>query len=240
MKTQSFPRKSGFTLLETVIAIGVLAVLLTGFMAVFAPAAAGIRRSINVQEADRLTSAFERELVTVRSDQLPDVDTGFEKAFEWIKDSYTLSNATFVYQYRGDVSDLRADGTYAPFENLEGIPGKDYVVQPMVRRIDDALFLEDLKAVEGAIFFVKCRQLVMVKNQMTLGDAGEIKTSATASATGTVTAADADAYNEAVIAFTAEFHSVPAKSAAYLQGSGFQQRFDSTNPVFTRNLAVRR
>jgi prepilin-type N-terminal cleavage/methylation domain-containing protein len=39
----------GFTLLETVIAIGVLAVLLTGFIIVFAPAAEGIKKSINVQ-----------------------------------------------------------------------------------------------------------------------------------------------------------------------------------------------
>ena len=50
--------------METVIAIGVLAVLLTGFMIVFAPAAAGIRKSINVQEADRLASTLEQELVT--------------------------------------------------------------------------------------------------------------------------------------------------------------------------------
>ena len=54
MKTPSHPydlpklRSVGaFTLMETVIAIGVLAVLLTGFMAVFTPAAQGIRRSIS-------------------------------------------------------------------------------------------------------------------------------------------------------------------------------------------------
>ena len=67
MKNPSSSRKRAFTLLETVIAIGVLAVLLTGFMIVFAPAAAGIRKSINVQEADRLASSLEQELVTLRT-----------------------------------------------------------------------------------------------------------------------------------------------------------------------------
>ena len=51
-------RQSGFTLLETVIAIGVLAVLLTAFMYAFGPAMSGIRRAINIQEADRLASTL--------------------------------------------------------------------------------------------------------------------------------------------------------------------------------------
>ena len=39
MKTPASHRNRAFTLIETVIAIGVLAVLLTGFIIVFAPAA---------------------------------------------------------------------------------------------------------------------------------------------------------------------------------------------------------
>jgi type II secretory pathway pseudopilin PulG len=39
--------RAAFTLTETVIAIGVLAVVLTGFIAVFTPAAQGIRRAIS-------------------------------------------------------------------------------------------------------------------------------------------------------------------------------------------------
>ncbi|MCP5533718.1 MAG: prepilin-type N-terminal cleavage/methylation domain-containing protein, partial [Akkermansiaceae bacterium] len=46
MQPASIIRRRGFTLLETVIAIGVLAVLLTGFILVFAPAAAGIKKAI--------------------------------------------------------------------------------------------------------------------------------------------------------------------------------------------------
>jgi hypothetical protein len=54
-------------------------------------------------------------------------------------------------------------------------------------------------------------------------------------------AANATAYKEAVIAFTAEFHSVPTKSIAYLTSTTFTTRFGTANkPIFTRNLAVRR
>jgi prepilin-type N-terminal cleavage/methylation domain-containing protein len=80
-------KKSGFTLMESVIAIGVLAVMLTAFMAVFGPATRGIRRAINVQEVDRMTSALENELSTNR----PGAPTGsealtsFHKAYDWIQ-----------------------------------------------------------------------------------------------------------------------------------------------------------
>ncbi len=40
--------------MESVIAIGIVAILLTTFLAVFGPATQGIRRALSVQEADRL------------------------------------------------------------------------------------------------------------------------------------------------------------------------------------------
>ena len=81
-------RRTGFTLMETVIAIGVIALLITGFVAVFAPAVQGIRRSISSEEANRLTSTLEQELVTLRSGQQPSAATsGFAKAFDWINGS---------------------------------------------------------------------------------------------------------------------------------------------------------
>ena len=58
--------RHGFTLMETVIAIGVVAVLLTTFLAVFGPASAGIRRALSAQEAGRLTNSLERELSSLR------------------------------------------------------------------------------------------------------------------------------------------------------------------------------
>lgn len=237
MKTLPSTRTRGFTLLETVIAIGVLAVLLTGFMVVFAPAADGIRKSINVQQADRMASTLEQELVTPRTGETPVSKTGFDKAFEWIKASDKEASALFAYQYRGKISNYRPDGTPTPEPTLSGNPGEDYVVVPMVRRKSDPEFNKDLEALEGAVYLVKATQLVFDNGQLKTGTAGKIfdpkdKTKESISA---------DVYPEAVIAFSADFYLMPAKSASYFKSSTFTTSFPKLkSPVFTRNLAVRR
>jgi len=244
---------SGFTLMETVIAIGVLAVLLTGFIAVFTPAAQGIRRSISSQQADRLTSTLETELVTLRTGQLtPAPATGFEKGFTWLKEGQTATKAIFVYQYRGNpAATLRADGTMPPVIGITGQPGKDYIIQSMARRVGEMdngkdSLEEDLKALEGAIFFVKPTQLVFSANEMVLNNddlqSGALKPIAHINSSGVLEKVDTSAlYNEAVIAFSAEFHGVPTKAYSYLTGTAFATRFATAkNPVFTRNLAIRR
>ncbi len=230
----------GFTLMETVIAIGVLAVLLTGFLAVFTPAAQGIRRSISSQQADRLASTLEIELTTLRTDSAnpnnsKTFSTGFQKAFDWIKDSNTSAKAIFVYQYRGNPASIRADGTPAPLPTIDGQPGKKYIVQSIARRADEKYFEDDIAALEGSIFYVKPTQLVYSGSEMTLGTIGQIENPDKSPA------GDADAYTDAVIAFSADFYGVPTKAKTYLTGAEFTKRFDNAKkPIFTRNLAVRR
>lgn len=236
-RNHSTLRAAAFTLTETVIAIGVLAVLLTGFIAVFTPAAQGIRRAINSEQADRLATTLEMEMITLRKGQhTPEPATGFDKAFKWMQEGDSADTAVFVYQYRGNPSSIRVDGTPTPAPTIDGEPGKDYIVQSIARRLDDAEFVNDIKAIEGSVFFVKLTQLVEDEGERVLGTPGEIK-----SADDTV-AATAPEYKEAVIAFTAEFHSIPTKTIAYLKSPAFAARFgdDTKKPIFTRNLAVRR
>ena len=239
MKTHSSSEKSGFTLFETVIAIGVLAVLLTGFMYVFGPAANGIRKAINVQEADRLASTVERELVTNREKTGTQETTGFEKAYSWIEGSYKPESALFVYQYRGDPSSRRTDGTLSPVKTLTGSPGKDFVVQPMMRRLSDPAFLQDLTGVEGPVFLVKCLQLTYNSS----GDEMEAKKSnqgRISDPDGGGGSTSATTYPAAVLSFSAEFYSMPARTPEYFQSPGFKSKFEKSSPVFIRNLAVRR
>lgn len=238
MKLTQIRRRPGFTLMETVIAIGVLAVLITAFMYVFGPAMAGIRKSINVQEADRLASTLERELGSLRAGQASgDIKTGFDKAFEWIRKSHEANDAVCVYQYRGDPSKQRGDGTMEPMTRANGVPGSDYVVLPIARRLSDQLFAKDLEAIEGPVFVVKCTQLVYDKsNGLIAGTQGEIRDPQD----GTPAASAAE-FKEAVVAFSADFYSMPANNIKFFQGTVFKKRFNGgAKPIFTRNLAVRR
>jgi hypothetical protein len=226
--------------METVIAIGVIAVLITGFIAVFAPAVDGIRRSISSEEASRLTSTLEREIATLREGQEPDVSTGFAKAFEWIQDSDQAPNALFIYQYRGDINTKRNDdGTPVPYTESGGIAGRDFITVPMLRRRSDAKLLDDFAALEGRAFVVRCTQLVYnADGALIRGLPGVIIDPKG----GGAPAGDAASYPEAVLTFAADFYSLPGRSPQYIQGDGFTNYFNDrmSRPMFTRNIAVRR
>lgn len=238
--------RKGFTLMETVIAIGVLAVMLTAFMGVFGPATKTIRKAINVQEADRLTSALEKELSTNRPSAGgggAQATTAFHKAFEWIQESHETENTIFAYQYRGNPNQLRADGTMTPYLEKDGQAGKDFIVQPSFRRRDDDFFVEDMAALEGRVFFVKMTQLVFQNNAgLAIGTPGEIVAPAQPanSPTSALTGQGADGYPEAVIPFTADFYEIQTTDVNFLRSGG---KFNSASypiPMFSRNLAVRR
>lgn len=234
-------RKSrGFTLMETVIAIGVLALLLTAFLAVFGPATTGLRKAISVQEADRLAAALERELVTLRpGGGSSNYKTGFDKAYQWIDSAATPADTILLYQYRGTPNSLRQDGTMEPYTKGGGVAGKDFVVQPMVRQRSDSQLLDDLKALDGRIFAAKLTQLEFDNGQLKKREDGGINpdpndTGESLGGTGS------DAYVEAVIAFAAEFFIVPNSSEDYVKPGGKFNPENLTKPIFTRNLAVRR
>lgn len=230
--------------METVIAILVLAVLLTGFLTVFTPAAQGIRRSISTQQADRLKATLEKDMSTLRvGETTPGVATGFDKAFTWIKEGNTAAKAIFVYQYRGNRAlPARTDGTMQPMTNIEGKPGVDYITQTAARRADDILFSADLEAIVGPLFYVIPTQLVDVNNELVLGTPGQIS-----NPDGGAPAATPAQYTDAVITFSAAFHLTPSVSPGYIKGAKFSSKFTAAadptkkiKPVFIRNLAVRR
>lgn len=240
--------------METVIAIGVLAVLLSAFLTVFGPATAGIRRALSAQEADRLASTLEKELGTLRPNESykggggQTAGTAFDKAFDWIKNAKKDGNkpsdgTILIYQYRADPTKMRDDGSLAAYSNTDsGIAGSDYIIQSAVRRRKDAqnsknddYLKEDLKALEGRVFVVCATQLVFKTNGLELGESGQIKDPKPPNNPAT----DGSQYPEAVIAFSADFYAVPSTAYQYITGAGFSQA-SLQSPIFTRNLAARR
>jgi prepilin-type N-terminal cleavage/methylation domain-containing protein len=233
---------SGFTLMESVIAIGILAVLLTTFMAVFGPAMQGIRRAISVQEADRLASALEREMQIIREEE-KDYDTAFEKAFDWIRQSGGEGTGIFLYNYRGDPSKI-TDGRMEPYtKDAEDETGEVYVLQAGIRRQGDPLLRIELEEVEGAVYYVRMVQLVFEDGALTKGVLGEIVDPHDEESEAID---DSDRYPEAVIAFSADFYVLKSNAPTYVEKIKLEDKNGDGRPdvlgrpLFTRNLAVRR
>jgi prepilin-type N-terminal cleavage/methylation domain-containing protein len=239
------PRPAGgFTLMESVIAIAVVAVMLTTFLAVFGPASQGIRSALSVQDADRLASALEREMQLLREGPDDNFDTSFEKAYSWIRQSGNAQKAVLLYNYRGNPGKMRGDGTMEAYDQAGGVAGEDFVLQASVRRADDPLVEEDLETAQGQLFVVQMTQLVFDENGvLTLGEPGVI---ADPYGDGGSGVDNPDDYPEAVVAVSASFFALPSNSFSYLKNLRFNDGDDDGRPdnlgrpLFTRNLGVRR
>lgn len=235
--------------METVIAIGIVGILLTTFIGVFGPATRTIRKSINAQEANRLARALELELTTLRADeQTAAVKTAFDKAFGIIKEGQNTRKGLLAFQYRASTGSTTAGTLPRPYgASSGGDPGRDFIVTPIVFPVDDPPFtLTDLlEAAEGRIYYARLTQLVERGGSLVNGDAGQIIDSTT-----DAPADDADTYRDAVIAFRADFYDLPTKAVGFFP-SGMETflqdkiinpgvNVEPISPIFSRNMAVRR
>lgn len=161
----------GFTLAETVIAIGIVGVLIAVFMAMFLPAKRTVQQALTSQEADRLTRSFCAELSIVRpEEQITEAATesrlgfyrsAFDKAFFWMMETNRPATAVVVYNYRADTSKTkRKDGSYTPYKALQSIPGQNNLLVSTAALLNNPIRKDDLKFAVGPIFLVRMTQLV--------------------------------------------------------------------------------
>jgi len=244
----------GFTLVETVIAMGIITIMITAFMAAFGPAVKGISKSISAKEVNRLASTLEYELSVLRPDEAKPTgpyNTAFEKAFEWIKGSARTADTNtmlLMYQYKGDPTQPNTDGTLAPYTEKDGIPGEDYVLQSVVRQFSNtAAVSAEIKPgiLEGRVFIVKMSQLVFNNGALEVTGNPELIKDPQDSAGGGLSYT---AYPEAMIAFQASFYALKSSSYNYISSASFDLNStrtdghpdDTGKPIFVRNMAVRR
>ncbi len=169
-------KKSGFTLVETVLAIGLIGVLIVLFVAMFYPSRKTIQAALTIQEADRLVNALTDELSIVRKPELAPANakissqtryvSAFDKAYYWMQQTERPGTTILIYSYRGDLEKpKREDGSLPLFEGQEYLPGKNSVLVTTACLATNKSRLEDLRSAVGTIFAVRMSQIVIDENK---------------------------------------------------------------------------
>jgi len=240
---QKAKNSKGFSLVEVIIAIGIVALLLTGFLGVFGSAQRTINKSLGVKEANMLKNSLETEMSTLRENEISaptSYESAFHKAFSMIENSTAEANAILIYQYKAkliDDDDKPNDGILPAFDGDDGIQGKTYITQVAVRikGVNNDLIEKELanKSVVGNVYAVRLIQLIKNPDgDLILGTPGEIKSEA-----GSAT--NHNDYDKAVIAFQAEFFRLPSNAFGFVNSTSWD--FNTMgNPVAVVNMAVRR
>jgi len=236
----------GFSLVEVIIALGIVGLLLTGFLGVFGSAQRNISRAISVKEANILKDALQTEMSILRSTDT-DFTTSFEKAFEMIVDSADASVTTLVYQYRADPSSSAESGILPVYNSEGGISGQDFITQVAVRKLGaeatSGLLQDELESnvVVGSVYAVKMRQLFPSETNFNILELQEESDSLaffTPDLTRSTTSSS-DSFTDPNITFQAEFFQLPSNSASFVLGGSWD--FTTMGaPVARINVAIRR
>ena len=252
--------RKGFTLTETVLAIGIVGVLLVVFVAMFFPARRSVQAALTIQESDRIVKTLEGELNIVRPSERPQGNeristpkryvSAFDKAFYWMIATTSPANTILVYNYRGDLNKpVRADGTYAPYTSGVGVPGSGTVLVPAYTLAGNRERWEDFKALVGPVFAVRMTQLVVDKKSNNfryvlspypghISNPYNFKDRVTKPEYYVYDTSDKNtpAWGAEVM-YYAEFFQLNSPSPERLAGMKWEQL---KQPVFSRNLAFRR
>ncbi len=251
--------KKGFTLLEVVIALGVVALLLTSFLTVFGPATAAVQRGTSTDEAERLSESLNQSLQEYNVNDPTATPAGelspFEIAFQNLSNIQTATSIGFlVFDYQANPASLdgrqMAPVTEAPAGEI--LRANDtFTHQTIVfdQSQATALARNYLEAAKNQVFLVQIKQLVYSND-------GELMESdSTGGLTGmrpdggggyTVYASSSmpggtGIYPEAVIAYQANFYLLPSNDPLYISRLTAEVVAEKLgSPVFSRNMAVLR
>lgn len=241
-------RKGGFTLMETLLAIGLVGVLLSMFLTVFVPARGMVQQALNRQEAERIAGILRAEMSILRPDEQASEGataasdgqflSPFDKGFFWLQHSRTPANAIVVYSYRADTTkNQRADGTYPTVPASRNVPGQGNQLVSIACPLNDPLHKDQIKDAVGPVFLVKMTQIV---------DAGGGKFEL-AGNPGSINGANSpDKYVSSpddknpwggVVIYRADFYHMSPPNPARYKGKSWKRL---GRPMFSVNLSFRR
>lgn len=241
------PRRRGFTLMESLLAIGLVGVLLSIFLTVFVPARGMVRQALTRQEAERITGILRSEMSRLRADEEAPAGakkssntkflSPFAKGFHWVQNCKSPSTAIVVFSYRADMSKpARADGSFPPVPASKSAPGKNIQLVSMACPLNDPLHRDSIRDAVGPVFLVKMTHLVRKGHEYRLvGAPGSI--SGGSSPESYVSAPnEEDAWGGYVVCRADFYHMSPPNPARYKNRSWNR----IGRPLFSANISFHR
>ncbi|MBR5213817.1 MAG: type II secretion system protein [Akkermansia sp.] len=157
----------GFTLMETLLAMALVATLVSIFLVVFVPARGMVQKSLAQQDADRLVGVLKAEIKTVRADERTSgkgsadkYSNGFDKGFYWLLKTRSPESAIVIFSYREDLTKAPGpDGTRPAIPARESVPGETSNLVTIACPIDDKVHRKHIRDAVGPVFLVSMTQL---------------------------------------------------------------------------------
>ncbi len=170
-KIHNLRRRSGFTLMETLLAVALVGVLVSIFLTVFLPARNMVRQALTRQESERITGILRAEMSTLRADETADASSprssaykylsAFDKSFYWMLRSKKPSSSIVIFSYRADTSkSQRSDGSYPSVPAARSVPGVNSQLVTIACPMDDPIHRKDIRDAVGPVFLVRMTQLI--------------------------------------------------------------------------------
>lgn len=176
--TKQRPLFCGFTLMETLLAIGLVSMLISIFLTILVPSRSLIQQALTKQESDRLVSVLRAEINTIRPHERSmdaqqsapgQYNTPFDKGFYWVLSSFRPETSIVIFSYRADTSKpLNNDGTYPAIPANKAKPGKDSIITTIACPMNSPIHKKDIQYAVGPVFLVKLTQIEQL-------NAGEFK-----------------------------------------------------------------
>ncbi len=157
--------------METLLAIGIIGVLMSIFLTLFVPARNIVREALAREEMERITKVLRSEMTTLRANEIAPANakkssgksfvSGFDKAFYWFKRSNKPYNSIVIFSYRADTSRAKlADGNYPPVAPGKNIAADKTELITMACPLDDKLRRDSIRNAVGPVFLVRLTQFI--------------------------------------------------------------------------------
>ncbi len=248
MKPQCRKRnKRAFTLVEALLAIGIVGMLLGIFMTLFVPVKSMLTAALAREDSGRIINALQTEMENIRANERASASsknsslgkyvTPFDKAFYWFRLSQKPSTSIAIFSYRADISKRqRADGSYPPVPRNGRVRPENTELITMAAPLNSKLHRNSIRQAVGPVFIVRMTELREKKRgEFTLAPRPGILEKGS-SPSSYVSDSETDPWG-GVVYFRADFYRLfPADPARYTTKSWS----DFTQPIFSTNLSFRR